>query len=84
MYKLLEKIRSPFCDRVFLRKAVVIALPVALQGFLNTVVNLVDTVMIGTLGESTISAGGLANKVFFVFWLLQRRGRAGFPVLGQP
>ncbi len=33
MYKLLEKIRSPFCDRVFLRKAVVIALPVALQGF---------------------------------------------------
>lgn len=70
MYKLLEKIRSPFCDRVFLRKAVVIALPVALQGFLNTVVNLVDTVMIGTLGESTISAVGLANKVFFVFSLL--------------
>ncbi len=53
-----------------MRKAVVIALPVALQGFLNTVVNLVDTVMIGTLGESTISAVGLANKVFFVFSLL--------------
>ncbi|MCI9282984.1 MAG: MATE family efflux transporter [Lachnospiraceae bacterium] len=57
-------------DRIFLRKAVMIALPVALQGMLNTIVNLVDTMMIGQLGETTIAAVGLANKVFFVFSLL--------------
>ena len=47
-----------------------IACPVALQGMLNTVVNLVDTLMIGTLGATAIAAVGLANKVFFVFSLL--------------
>lgn len=57
-------------DRVFLGKAVRIACPVAIQGMLNTVVNLVDTLMIGTLGATAIAAVGLANKVFFVFSLL--------------
>lgn len=57
-------------DRVFLGKAFRIALPVAMQGMLNTVVNLVDTMMIGALGATAIAAVGLANKVFFVFTLL--------------
>ena len=57
-------------DRIFLQKAVRIALPVAMQGMLNTIVNLVDTMMIGTLGETTIAAVGLAIRCFFVFSLL--------------
>ncbi|PNV59266.1 MATE family efflux transporter [Clostridium sp. chh4-2] len=57
-------------DRVFLRKAAMIALPVAMQGMLNTVVNLVDNLMIGSLGPTAIASVGLANKVFFVFSLL--------------
>ena len=57
-------------DRIFLGKAFRIALPVAIQGMLNTVVNLVDTMMIGALGATAIAAVGLANKVFFVFTLL--------------
>ena len=57
-------------DGIFLKKAVRIALPVAMQGMLNTIVNLVDTMMIGSLGATAISAVGLANKVFFVFTLL--------------
>lgn len=57
-------------DHTFLKKALRIACPVALQGMLNTVVNLVDTMMIGTLGATAIAAVGLANKVFFVFTLL--------------
>ena len=50
-----------------MRKALTIALPVAMQGMLNTVVNLVDNLMIGNLGSTTIASVGLANKVFFVF-----------------
>ena len=41
-----------------------------MQGMLNTIVNLVDTMMIGALGATAIAAVGLANKVFFVFTLL--------------
>lgn len=57
-------------DKAFLRKAAMIALPVAMQGMLNTVVNLVDNLMIGNLGSTAIASVGLANKVFFVFTLL--------------
>lgn len=70
MRQLLHSTGEMLRDRIFLRKAVTIALPVAMQGMLNTIVNLVDTMMIGTLGETTIAAVGLANKVFFVFNLL--------------
>lgn len=31
---------------------------------LNTILNLVDTMMIGQLGQTEIAAVGLANKVF--------------------
>ena len=48
-------------DRRFLKKALMIACPVALQGMLNTVVNMVDTMMIGGLGSSAIAAVGLAK-----------------------
>lgn len=57
-------------DKKFIRKAVAITIPIALQALLNTSLNLVDTVMIGSLGQSSIAAVGLANKVFFVFTLL--------------
>ncbi|MDO4268816.1 MAG: MATE family efflux transporter [Eubacteriales bacterium] len=70
MTNLLYDTKEMFRDRAFLGKAVKIALPVAMQGMLNTVVNLVDTMMIGSLGETPIAAVGLANKVFFVFTLL--------------
>ena len=57
-------------DKKFIRKAIAITVPIALQALLNTSLNLVDTVMIGSLGQSSIAAVGLANKVFFVFTLL--------------
>lgn len=62
--------RDMLHDRIFLGKALRIACPVAMQGMLNTIVNLVDTMMIGTLGATAIAAVGLANKYFFVFSLL--------------
>jgi putative MATE family efflux protein len=57
-------------DKAFVNKTIAITIPIALQGFLNTAINFVDTIMIGKLGESSIAAVGLANKVFFVFTLL--------------
>ena len=70
MRQLITCTKEMLRDRRFLKKALMIACPVALQGMLNTVVNMVDTLMIGGLGSSAVAAVGLANKYFFVFNLL--------------
>ena len=43
-----------------------IALPIVLQNFLQTFVNMLDTVMVGRLGASEIVAVGLGNQIFFI------------------
>lgn len=43
-----------------------IALPIILQNFLSSFVNMLDTIMVGQLGSIDIAAVGLANQVFFV------------------
>ncbi len=57
-------------NKSFLKKAMAITIPIVLQNLLNNVLNLVDTLMIGQLGQTEIAAVGLANRVFFVFSLL--------------
>ncbi|MFL0164424.1 MATE family efflux transporter [Candidatus Clostridium helianthi] len=65
-----ETLKNILEDKKFIHKAISITVPITLQALLNTSLNLVDTVMIGSLGQSSIAAVGLANKVFFVFTLL--------------
>lgn len=62
--------QAMFRDKAFLKRTVAIAIPIMMQGLLNNVLNFVDTLMIGQLGETTIAAVGLANKVFFVVSLI--------------
>lgn len=57
-------------DKNFWKKVLIIGLPVSIQNLINTAVNMVDTFMIGSLGDDYVSAVGLANKVFFVLNLL--------------
>ncbi|MBT1247115.1 MULTISPECIES: MATE family efflux transporter [unclassified Thermosipho (in: thermotogales)] len=49
------------------RKLFKIAIPIALQQFLFSSVNFLDTLMIGKLGENSIAAVGLANQFFFFY-----------------
>lgn len=67
---IINTLRNIIDDKKFLRKTIAITIPITLQALLNTSLNLVDTVMIGSLGQTSIAAVGLANKVFFVFTLL--------------
>lgn len=67
---IMNKINIIAGDKAFLKKIFAIAIPIALQGLLNTSLNFADIIMIGKLGESAIAGVGLANKVFFVFTLL--------------
>ncbi|TAH67021.1 MAG: MATE family efflux transporter [Anaerolineaceae bacterium] len=68
-------------DKYFLKKTFAITIPIVLQNLLNNLVNLVDTLMIGQLGETSIAAVGLANKLFFVFALLMFGVSSGSSVL---
>ena len=43
-----------------------IAIPIILQNLLQTFVNMIDTVMVGRLGEIAIASVGLGNQIFFM------------------
>ncbi len=76
-------IKNMLKDKAFLSKTFAITIPIALQNLLNNVLNLVDTLMIGRLGETTVAAVGLANKVFFVFTLLMFGVCSGSSILAS-
>lgn len=62
MMKILKTIKSVF-DRDFLKVMLPLALPIALQNLLMSSLQLVDTLMIGQLGEEAIAAVGSAARV---------------------
>lgn len=59
-----------FKDKIFYKSMFAIALPIALQNLISSSLNMVDTVMIGRLGETEIASVGLANQIFFLLALL--------------
>ena len=56
-------------DRSFISDLVRIAVPIALQNLVSSAVNMLDTVMVGRLGEAPLAAVGLGNQVFFLLVL---------------
>lgn len=61
--------KSVLKDKIFLKTMLTLAVPITLQSFITSSLNLVDTVMVGSLQETAISAVGLANQYIFVFTL---------------
>ncbi len=45
-----------------------VALPIALQSLIASTLNLVDNLMVGSLGEVELAAVGLSTQLFFVHW----------------
>jgi len=52
------------------KKIIWMAVPIAMQNLVTTSLNLIDTLMIGRLGEEKIAAVGIANQYFFILILL--------------
>lgn len=61
--------KKVFKDKVFLKTMLILAIPITLQSFITSSLNLVDTLMVGSLKEAAISAVGLANQYMFIFTL---------------
>lgn len=57
-------------DRELKNAVIKIGVPVALQNMLTSLLNMIDTVMIGSLGDGAVAAVGLANQWFFIFNLV--------------
>lgn len=54
-------------DMTFYKRAAAIAVPISLQTLITIGVNMMDTVMVGTLGETALSATALANQFVNIF-----------------
>lgn len=65
-----KRIKGLFSDREFYNNLFVIALPIIIQNFIGCFLNMLDTVMVGRLGEAEIASVGIANQYFTLFNLL--------------
>lgn len=63
MKKLLQDM---FRDSKFFKTLFFIALPIVIQNFIASSLNMVDTIMIGRVGETEIASVGIANQYFFL------------------
>lgn len=54
-------------DKPFYKSLFFLAVPVILQNMVNSFINILDTIMVGKLGEVAIAAVGLGNQVFFFY-----------------
>ncbi|MCQ2520563.1 MAG: MATE family efflux transporter [Lachnospiraceae bacterium] len=54
-------------DREFYKKVLMLATPIALQSMISIGVNMLDTIMLGKLGETQLSASSLANSFISIY-----------------
>ena len=57
-------------DREFYKKVLTIAVPITLQSLITFAINMMDTVMVGKLGEIPLSAASLSGQIFFITTIL--------------
>lgn len=68
-------------DKNFYKQILKIALPIALQNMLTFAVSMMDTIMVGSLGETAISASSLANQLTFMLSVIMFGVSGGANVL---
>ena len=54
-------------DSAFYKKVFVLALPIAMQSLITIGVNMLDTIMVGSLGDDALSATSLANSFISIY-----------------
>ncbi len=64
-------------DKAFYKYVIAIVLPIILQNGLNNLVNLLDNIMVGSLGTEQMSGVAIVNQLLFVYILCVFGGTAG-------
>lgn len=57
-------------NKEFYKKVFTLALPIACQSLITIGVNMLDTIMVGSLGDTALSATSLANSFILVYQIL--------------
>ncbi len=57
-------------DNVFYKKVIRLAVPVVMQSMITMGISMIDTLMVGQLGEKPLSASSLANEFIVLFQIL--------------
>ena len=68
-------------DKGFYKNLLAIALPIALQNAISFGVQMMDTVMVGSLGDVALSAANLAGQPYFIFMVFNFGLASGGSVL---
>lgn len=55
-------------NKTFLKTLLILAVPIIIQNLISASVNLLDNIMIGSLGENEIAATGIANQYYIIFY----------------
>ena len=56
-------------NRALIDRLIKIAIPISIQGVVSATLSLVDTLMVGFLGETELAAVGIATQIFFIHYL---------------
>ena len=56
--------------RLLYRALIKVALPIALQSLIGSSLNLVDNMMVGSLGEEALAAVGVGVQIFLIYWMI--------------
>lgn len=68
-------------DKEFYRNLFIITLPIVIQSLITSSLNMLDTMMIGKVGEIELASVGIANQYYFLFSLLANGIAIGSGVL---
>ena len=68
-------------DKEFYKHLFIIAFPIALQSLITSSLNMLDTMMIGKVGELELASVGIANQYYFLYSLLANAIAIGSGVL---
>lgn len=68
-------------NKQFYKRLLILTLPIVIQNLITTSLNMLDTVMIGSLGEVELAAVGVANQFYFLYSLLVMGVGAGCSIL---
>lgn len=71
----------PKNNRKFYKRLFILAIPIVLQNLITSSLNMLDTMMIGSLGEVQLAAVGVANQFYFLYSLLVMGIGAGCSIL---
>ncbi|MBQ6898665.1 MAG: MATE family efflux transporter, partial [Clostridia bacterium] len=61
------KIRNLIGDKAFYKMTFTVAVPIMLQNFITNLVNMLDNIMVGSVGTEQMTGVSVVNQLIFIF-----------------